>query len=132
MRQARVLRMRFDVAFAVDRPRMTWNARVAQEVRLPTWSFEVKERGTVVFVRAEQETTAGTAVARLFLHEATDEAPAQAHVEVGVTGRWREEHERAPPVAAVDGLVEEAEALMVLLGCHAPRARFAEAYRTKD
>lgn len=130
--RARVLRLRFDVAFALDRPRLTWNARVAEEVRLPTWSFEVKERGAVVFVRAEEDTSAGRATARLFLNEASDEGPAHAHIEVGIHGRWEDAAERSPPIGAVDGLVEEAQALMVLLGCHAPHARFRDAYRTRD
>jgi hypothetical protein len=125
-----VLRLRFAVHFRLPgRPR--WNRRVAEEVRLPTWSFETAERGALVFVRSQEPLQGHEALARLFLHDDPATAGAPAIFEVGMRGRWTDAHEREPPLAAVQDWVDEAEALLVLLGAPRPHAHFLEAFRTR-
>ncbi len=79
--------------------------RVAEEIRLPTWSYEARERGELVFARATADIQGRPATTRLYLPMAGD----TANIEVAVKGPV--EH----PILA--DLVAEAEALLILLGC---------------
>ncbi len=108
-----------------------WHKGIAEEIRLPTWTFEAAERGTVAFVRAEEDTAAGPAVARLWLGDATDNQPSYAELEVVLTGRWKDHDEQHPPKSAISQLVVEAEALLTLLGCRSVRAQYVDAVGTR-
>jgi len=123
--------MRFRMDFRTREKRPAWNPRVAEEVRLPTWTFEAAQQGSLVFVRSAEHVTGGDATARLFLTPASMEHPAAAQLDVAVHGRWSDEDEAHPPIGSVQDLVDEAEALLVLLGCVRPRARFEGAERTR-
>ncbi len=127
------LRFRYAASFHLDPGGPTWATAVLKEVRLPRWSFEHVDRGAVVFVRTLQDLADGPTLARLWLTPGDGGDPRPTvELEVAVQGRWRDDDElRAPPPAFGD-LLEEAEALLVLLGCRGPRFRLRETVRTRD
>ncbi len=128
VRRTGYLRMRYHMDFRAGRPGPNWSPFVAEQVRLPTWSFEARERGELVFVRTVDE---GAVTARLFLRPGTPAHAPSAALEVAVHGRWEDSDADKPPLAGNQQLVAEAEALLVLLGVHLPKARFLEAYVTR-
>ncbi len=128
VRRTGYLRMRYHMDFRAGRPGPNWSPFVAEQVRLPTWSYEARERGELVFVRTMDD---GSVTARLFLRAGNPAQAPSAALEVAIHGRWHDSDAEKPPLARNQQLVAEAEALLVLFGVHRPRARFVEAYVTR-
>jgi len=123
------LRFRYEATFSLDPGGPTWATAVLKEVRLPRWSFEWVDKGAAVFVRVEAETELGPAETRLWLHP--EKPLPRVALEVAVPGRWTEDDEVRRPPPGFAHLLEEAEALLVLLGCRNPRLRWRETARTR-
>lgn len=122
------LRFGYDATFSLDPGGPTWATAVLKEVRLPRWSFELVDKGAAVFVRTVEETSIGPAETRLWL---VPERPMpQVRLQVAVQGRWTDDDEVRRPPPGFAHLLEEAEALLVLLGCRNPRFRWRETVRT--
>ncbi len=128
VRRAGYLRMRYHMDFRAGRPGPNWSPFVAEQVRLPTWSFEARERGELVFVRTGDDSRV---TARLFLRPGTPAHAPSAALEIAVHGRWQDSDADHPGLASNQHMVDEAEALLVLLGVHRPKARFVEAFITR-
>ncbi len=132
------LRFGYEARFSLDPGGPTWATAVLREVRLPRWSFEHIDHGAVVFVRTVQDLGDGPTQARVWLKPGQESGPAaqarlpEVRLEVAVQGRWTDEDEVRSPPPAFGQLLEEAEALLVLLGCRSPRFRFRGALRTKS
>ncbi len=130
------LRFGYEARFSLDPGGPTWATAVLREVRLPRWSFEHIDHGAVVFVRTVQDLGDGPAQARIWLKPGIETGPAAAaklpevKLEVAVHGRWTNDDEVRSPPPAFGQLLEEAEALLVLLGCRSPRFKFRGAVRT--
>jgi hypothetical protein len=120
---------RYEASFQLDSRGPTWAPAVLQEVRLPRWSFEGVDKGAVVFVRATQPSPNGATEARLRL---TPSSPRpEVTLEVCARGKWDVDDEDDPPPAAYADILEEAEALLVLLGCRSPQLRCKGAQRLR-
>lgn len=109
----------YHAQFRLDAGNPTWAASVLKEVRLPRWTYEAHDRGAAVFSRAPQRLPEGRAEARLRL--LPSKPMPKVSLEVAVHGRWRPEDEDRRPPPSVADIIEEAEALLVLLGCRSPR-----------
>lgn len=123
------LRFSYEARFSLDPGGPTWATAVLKEVRLPRWSFEHVDKGAAVFGRTPLETSLGPADARIWLAPGTPFP--QVLLEVAVPGRWTDDDEMRRPPPGFVHLLEEAEALLVLLGCRSPRFRFLETVRTQ-
>ncbi len=86
-------------------PRPNYNARVAEEIRLPTWGYEATERGELVFDRPTADIAGKPATTRLYLPMAGDTATIEIATRVKTDK------------AVLAELVGEAEALLIVLGC---------------
>lgn len=123
------LRFDYDATFSLDPGGPTWATAVLKEVRLPRWSFELVDKGAAVFVRVLAETSLGTAETRLWLHP--EKPLPHVRLQVAVQGRWMDDDEVRRPPPDFAHLLEEAEALLVLLGCRNPRFRWQGTVRTR-
>lgn len=124
------LRLRFHMDFRTRDGGPKWNRFVARGIQLPTWSFEAEEGDELIFYRALESTPAGNASARLFVRRTGPDASDRVTLEIAMRGRWKEKDERNPPLAAVEHMADEAEALLVLMGVRSPKARLVEVYQT--
>lgn len=119
----------YDATFQLDPAGPTWDARVLRDIRLPRWGYDIHDRGWAVFLRTEQRLPEGPAIARLML---LPERPRpQVRLEILVQGPWEEDDERRTPPPSFADVREEAEALLVLLGCRSPRLRFVKTERRR-
>ncbi len=113
------LRFHYAAEFRLDSSGPTWAADILKEVRLPRWVYEAHDRGAAYFVRAPQRLSQGMTEARLRL------LPGAPMPEVGldilIDGTWSEDDVLMSPPNAFADIHEEAEALLVLLGCRSPR-----------
>ena len=119
----------YDADFQLDAAGPTWDARVLRDVRLPRWGYDLHDKGWATFLRVEQRTQDGPAFAKLLLRPGTPRP--EVRLEVHIEGRWTDEDERRTPPPGLGDIKEEAEALLVLLGCRSPRLRFAAAERRR-
>lgn len=120
---------RYEATFQLDDRGPTWAKSVMEEIRLPRWAYEGHDRGAAVFVRALQSGHGGPTEARLRL---LPEAPKPSvTLEVSIQGRWTDDDETRPPAPGIADVLEEAEALLVLLGCRSPRFRRVETARKR-
>lgn len=119
----------YEATFQLDPAGPTWDERVLRDVRLPRWSYDIHDKGWAVFLRTEQKLSEGPTFAKLRL---LPERPRpQVQLEVHVEGRWSDDDERRTPSPGLADIREEAEALLVLLGCRSPRLRFGGAERRR-
>ncbi len=123
------LRHVYEADFRLDAAGPTWAASVLREIRLPRWTYEGHDYGHAILSRVTQKLADGPTDVRIkILPE-----PPRAHItmEVDIQGRWDEDDEqRAPPPGMAD-IHEEAEALLVLLGCRSPKFRHVRTMRVK-
>lgn len=119
----------YDATFQLDPAGPTWDARVLREIRLPRWGYDIHDKGWAVFRRTEQSLSDGPTTAKLML---LPERPLpRVRLEMWVHGTWQDDDERRTPPASLGIVKEEAEALLVLLGCRSPRLRFAGTERRR-
>ncbi len=113
------LRFHYTAEFRLDGSGPTWAADILREVRLPRWVYEAHDRGAAYFVRAPQRFSHGNTEARLRLMPG---APLpEVSLDILVDGTWDEDAVTMSPPASFADIHEEAEALLVLLGCRSPR-----------
>lgn len=113
------LRYRYEAEYRLDAAGPNWLPSVLKEVRLPRWTYEGHDRGAARFVRVTQKLPEGPAEARLAI--GPERPLPEVVMTIDLEGRWQEDDRgRAPPAAFAD-ILEEAEGLMVLLGCRSPR-----------
>lgn len=113
----------------VDQSGPNFSPAVLQTIRLPRWTYESQDMGASVFGRAQQRLPIGLTDAKLKLRPAKP-LPAVELV-ISVYGRWEVWDEDSPPPPGFGDLKEEAEALLILLGCRSPRFRYDHAWRTR-
>ena len=123
------LRFTYDGDVRLDPAGPTWAPAVLKEVRLPRWSYEVHDKGAAVFVRTPQKLSDGPAEARLWLRPAG--GLPEVRLEILLEGRWSDDDERRSPPPSFADIREEAEALLVLLGCRSPRFKFRDTVRLR-
>ena len=123
------LRFSYEATFRLDPSGPTWSPAVLREVRLPRWGYAIHDRGTAVFARAEQRLEEGPTEARLRL---TPGKPMpDVSLDIDINGRWSASDERMAPPPRFADILEEAEALLVLLGCRTPQFRLAQTVRSR-
>ncbi len=123
------LRFDYEADFELDPAGPTWDARVLRDVRLPRWTYDIHDRGWAVFTRVEQKLSDGPTTARLLLRPGRPRP--DVRLEILVHGDWQADDDRRTPTPGLGGIKEEAEALLVLLGCRSPRFRYQETYRVR-
>lgn len=123
------LRHIYEAEFRLDSAGPNWAAQILREIRLPRWTYEGHDYGAAVFTRAPQKLPEGSTEVRLRL--LPEKPKPHVSMEVDIEGRWTEDDEmRSPPMGMAD-IHEEAEALLVLLGCRSPRFHFVRTMRVK-
>ncbi len=113
------LRYHYTAEFRIDASGPTWAADILKEVRLPRWVYEAHDRGAAYFVRAPQRLSLGHTEARLRLMPGSPMP--EVSLDILVDGTWHEDDALGEPPSAFADIHEEAEALLVLLGCRSPR-----------
>ena len=119
----------FDASFQLDRGGPTWAAAVLREVRLPRWAYDGHDKGAAVFVRVPGKTADGPTEARL--HLTPGHPLPEVRLTICIHGRWDADDERSLPPPSLADIYEEAEALLVLLGCRSPRFRLRDTVRLR-
>lgn len=113
------LRYRYEAEYRLDAAGPNWLPSVLKEVRLPRWTYEGHDRGAALFVRVSQKLPEGPAEARLSI--GPERPLPQVALEIDLGGRWSQDDQARPAPAAFADILEEAEGLLVLLGCRSPR-----------
>lgn len=129
MRTRGWLSFHYEAEYSLDAGNPNWAPTVLKEVRLPRWTYEGHDRGAAFFVRASTKSPDGPLEARLRI--GPDRPLPDITLDVAIQGRWTEDDARRRPPEHIADVLEEAEALLVLLGCRGARLFFARTERTR-
>lgn len=121
------LRHIYEADFRLDAAGPTWAASVLRTVRLPRWTYEGHEYGAAILSRVPQKMTEGMTDVRIRI--LPEKPKAIISMEVDIRGNWSEDDEIRPPPPGMADIHEEAEALLVLLGCRSPKFRWLRTHR---
>lgn len=114
---AKWLRFHFRADFRLDAAKPRWTASVLKEVRLPRWTYESHDRYAAIFARAPQTTAMGPTEVSIRL--LPGEPMPTVTMDIEVQGKWGDDDRGRHPHGFGD-IYEEAEALVILLGCRSP------------